>query len=103
MKKRNCWEYKRCGREPGGNNADELGVCPATTEKRLDGTFDGKNAGRACWVVAGTMCKGTVQGTYAQKLGDCGLCEFYQLVKQEEGKDFLVSVSLIKKIDDEGL
>ncbi len=101
MKKLNCWEFKHCGREPGGKNSEQLGVCPAATDERLTGTYDGTNAGRACWVVAGTMCEGKVQGTYAQKLGDCALCDFYALVKKEEGKDFLMSVSIISKVEEE--
>lgn len=101
MKKLNCWEFKECGREPDGKNSATLGECPAAQEKRLDGVFGGTNAGRACWIVAGTMCKGEVQGTFAQKLADCATCDFYQMVQSEEGKDFLVSVSLIKKIEDE--
>lgn len=100
MKKLNCWEFHRCGREPGGANAAGQGVCPAATDKRLNGTYGGINAGRACWVIAGTMCEGRVQGTYAQKLGDCGKCDFYALVKKEEGKDFLMTISLIKKVDE---
>ncbi len=100
MKKLNCWEFRKCGREPGGAHAKDQGVCPAATDERLNGTYDGTNAGRACWVIAGTMCEGVPQGTYAQKLGDCGRCEFYSLVKKEEGKDFLLTVSLIKKVEE---
>ena len=29
--KQNCWEFMKCGREPNGSNADNLGVCPAST------------------------------------------------------------------------
>jgi hypothetical protein len=29
-KKLNCWEVKKCGREPGGVKVKELGVCPAS-------------------------------------------------------------------------
>ena len=61
-KKINCWEYKKCGREAGGAHVHDLGVCPVTEEKRLDGAHEGVNAGRACWVVAGSLCKGEVQG-----------------------------------------
>ena len=32
----------------------------------------------ACWEVAGTVCRGKVQGKFAQKLGDCSLCEVYR-------------------------
>jgi hypothetical protein len=85
MKKLNCWEFKKCGREPGGENSERLGVCPATTDKKYDGLHGGANAGRACWLVAGTMCKGKVQGTFALKYKDCAICDFYMKVKEEEG------------------
>ncbi len=52
----NCWEFKKCERQPEGRKAVERGVCPAAVEKRLDIFHGGKNAGRACWVAAGTMC-----------------------------------------------
>ena len=29
--KLNCWEYKKCGRQPGGDRAKEMGICPVTT------------------------------------------------------------------------
>ena len=64
----NCWEYKKCGRTPGGDKAGVLGVCPAYTA----------GAGQACWLVAGTFCGGEVQGTFAQKLGNCMVCDFYK-------------------------
>lgn len=96
--KKNCWEFKKCGREPGGSNVIDLGVCPATVEERLDGTHGGKNAGRACWVVAGTFCKGEVQGTFALKYKDCERCDFYQAVRREEGRGFVFSYILLKKL-----
>jgi hypothetical protein len=61
-----CWEFKACGREAGGAKAAELGVCPAYP-----------TSGRECWFVAGTLCGGRAQGTYAEKLGSCQKCEFY--------------------------
>jgi hypothetical protein len=62
----NCWEFKKCGREKGGLNAKALGVCPAYPDK-----------GRQCARVAGTLCGGTVQGSFASKLNNCMKCEFY--------------------------
>ena len=100
MKKLNCWEHKRCGREPGGIKFHELGICPATSEERLDGMHDGKNSGRACWVIAGSMCGGKVQGTFAQKYGNCVICDFFNNVKQEEGTDFTLSSSLLVKLNE---
>lgn len=51
-----CWEIKECS--PSS--------CPV----------HGKHHVR-CWLVAGTYCRGEVQGTFAQKLGDCSKCEVY--------------------------
>ena len=40
----NCWEYMKCGREKGGEKADELGVCPAYPDH-----------GQHCACIAGTF------------------------------------------------
>lgn len=80
----NCWEFKNCGREPGGVNAEKDGVCAAALEGRLDGFHGGTNAGRACWAVAGTYCQTQKEGTFAQMLTDCMNCDFHQLVVREE-------------------
>lgn len=84
MSKVNCWEFKKCERQPGGKLIGELGICPAATAEMLNHIHDGKNAGRACWVIAGTFCGGAVQGTEAHKQHNCWLCDFFQLVKKEE-------------------
>ncbi len=54
-KKPNCWEYKKCGREPDGKNVDELGVCPAAADTSFDQINSGTCGGRFCWAVAGTF------------------------------------------------
>ncbi len=91
--KQNCWEFKKCGRELGGEKTEELGVCPVAVEARADGIHDGKNAGRCCWAVAGTFCGGELQGTFAQKCQECSICDFYKKVVKEE--DDLLSVDEI--------
>jgi len=96
-KKLNCWEYKKCGREPGGVRAD-LGVCPSATTEKLDGTHGGKNSGRACWVVAGTMCGGEVQGVFAKKYENCENCDFYKMVIEEEGTRYKLILLLLKQL-----
>ena len=83
MGKINCWEMKNCGREPGGARVHELGACPAATEQRVDGVNGGRNGGRTCWAIAGTMCGGDVQGTCAAKISSCHACEFYRTVRQD--------------------
>ena len=85
----NCWEIKKCGRQPGGPKVAELGICAAATNgSSLSGINGGTHAGRICWAVAGTLCGGKVQGTFAQKALNCMQCEFYQMVKQEQGSQF---------------
>ena len=84
MTKKNCWEHKNCGRQPGGHKEKELGICPVTVMIEMDGAHDGKNGGRACWAIAGSLCGGKVQGTYAQKLTNCWRCDFMVTVKKEE-------------------
>ena len=93
--KKNCWEIKKCGRQPGGNKVDELGICPVTIEKRTNLINNGKNAGRACWAVTGTFCGGKVQGTFASKLANCMNCDFYTAVIEEEGKDYKTAKEIL--------
>ena len=87
MSKQNCWEFKQCGQ---GQN------CPAYMEEKLDGIHEGVNGGRSCWVIAGTLCGGIIQGSFAKKVGSCMQCDFYKSVKQEEFPNFKMSASLIK-------
>jgi len=63
----NCWEFKKCGRQKGGAKVAELGVCPAYP-----------NHGTHCAHIAGTLCGGKLQGSFAMKLANCMKCEFYQ-------------------------
>ena len=89
----NCWEFKKCGREKGGAKAKELGVCPAYPDH-----------GKHCAQVAGTLCGGQVQGTFAMKLLNCMKCEFYQSANYDkEYKPGIVEVQgrrfLILQID----
>jgi hypothetical protein len=93
--KLNCWEYRKCGREPGGENTSEFGVCPASTEGRLNGVHGGVSAGRACWVVGGTICDGNPHGTFAKKINDCKQCKFYIFVREEEGSNFIAVRDLL--------
>lgn len=74
----NCWEFKECGREAGGENEKELGRCPAYPDK-----------GKICAELKGTLCVGKVQGMTAIKLEDCAKCDFYKS-KHYKGKRKLV-------------
>ncbi len=81
----NCWEYMRCGREPGGAKTAEQGACPAAVDASFDGINSGICAGRFCWAVGGTLCGGKRQGAFAKKRETCLDCSFYQRVQFEEG------------------
>lgn len=96
MAKLNCWEHKKCGREQGGAKVAELGVCPVAGEVRTHGKNHGRNGGRACWVISGSLCGGKVQGSFAQKLGNCQACDFYLAVKADEGAEYLGSTALLR-------
>lgn len=100
-RKLNCWEFHGCGREPGGLNVSICGVCPAATESKLDGVHGGKNAGRACWAVAGTFCNRDADGTFAKKYRVCSLCDFYILVREEEDhRDIVPTFALLEILED---
>ena len=62
-----CWEYKKCEREKGGAKVKEFGICAAYP-----------NHGRHCARVAGTLCGGKVQGSFAMKVANCMKCDFYR-------------------------
>jgi hypothetical protein len=58
----------KCGREQGGTHMADLGVCPSYK----------LGAGDACWMIAGTFCGGTVQGSFAQKQNACMSCQVFK-------------------------
>lgn len=97
--KLNCWEFKKCGRQPGGDKVQKLGICPASAENRLSTLNSGINSGRACWVVSGTFCKGEIQGTFAMKGRNCLECDFYKTVVKEEGSYFTPTPMLYQKLE----
>lgn len=86
MEKLNCWEYKKCGREDINVKLWECGICPATIETKADGINGGKNGGRICWFIAGTLC-----------IEECAKCGFYKLVKEEEGVNYKEEADVLKE------
>jgi hypothetical protein len=80
MAKTNCWEILKCGKSHD---------CPASKKGVGAGTHSGENRGRFCWTVEGTLCMDEVQGKFTEKIKRCITdCEFYTMVKSEEGGDF---------------
>ena len=73
----------KCGRALGGTNASIYGLCPLTTALTEDVFKSGKNGGRICWAVAGSLCSVT-QGKFAWEIPSCLECDFYMKVVNEE-------------------
>ena len=65
---------------------------------RVHGANNGKNGGRVCWAVDGTLCGGRTQGTFAEKLGNCMTCAFYETVKKEELAGGLGAQAILAKL-----
>ena len=98
MKRDNCWNFKKCGREVGGKNSEEHGVCPTAKSGKHDGLNNGQFGGRICWATTGTLCNDGVQGATGDKLMSCINCEFLKQVQDDEGRDFiLVPKKLVDK------
>ncbi len=98
MSKLNCWEYKQCGREPGGKHTEDLGVCPVPQTKPADGLNCGNNAGRACWAISKSLCGDRVQGNYTDKIGACMDCAFYKNVLHEELIEFKTGKEILEHL-----
>lgn len=52
-----CWEVKDCSKTD----------CPVYGKEHL-----------RCWLIAGTYCRGEVQGRFARKIQDCAKCDVYK-------------------------
>lgn len=94
----NCWEFRKCGREPNGVNAKNSGVCPAAASQEFNGYNGGRNAGRSCWMISGTLCDGEVMGTFVEKAEQCKTCPFYKSV-DGEGNGFFLKPSGVVSSD----
>lgn len=70
-----CWEYKKCGRQPDGPLAQELGVCPAAALTQTE-----------CWLIPGTQCDGEVQLTITEKFDTCIICDYYNKMQEYNAK-----------------
>ena len=80
----NCWEFKKCGREPNGKNVFWFGVCPAATEHRADGIHDGMNGGRCCWVIKASHRQLGMFECCSGESVECHTCDFYAMIKDSK-------------------
>lgn len=87
--KKNCWEFMGCG--------DKAKSCSAFLDQRFDGINHGKNGGRVCWAVAGTLCRESKTKDILVKYDDCIDCEFFSYVHQGEDKKFTIFEEVYKR------
>ena len=90
LKKLNCWEFTKCELQHGKEKAEAFGVCPVTAATEYDGINSGKNAGRCCWKVNGTLCELNFRDNRFAKFIHCISCDFFKLVQKEEDKNFTI-------------
>ncbi|MBF0423365.1 MAG: hypothetical protein HQL73_10275 [Magnetococcales bacterium] len=76
----NCWEVKGCGLERAVSGRD---ACPAATLEAADGFLGGKNGGRACCFIPGTLCEGQGVCSSKEKEERCMSCSFYHDLKSD--------------------
>ena len=84
----NCWEFKKCGREPGGENTQKLGVCRAAIESKFNNINNGKNSGRYCWKVKVSEDNHNSSNKTLSAIMTCIECDFFMKVKSEEQDKF---------------
>lgn len=84
-RKLNCWQFKNCGREPGGVMAEVLGECSVASEMKFDGLNEGVGAGRSCWMVRSSVCKRAAN--QSAPIDPCHTCDFYKRVVFEQEED----------------
>ncbi len=79
-KKQNCWEFMNCQKEE---------KCIASTFSLTDGHGGGKNGGRICAYIFGTICCGKEQKSMQDKIDVCFNCPFYQEIRKDSsiGRD----------------
>lgn len=81
--KLNCWEFWNCNHGPDSKNP-----CPAAINETSNRVNSGRNAGRICWTLPDTLRFGRPMGQFTDKREVCFSCDFFHLVKKEEGNSF---------------
>jgi len=74
----------KCGQEKEVATITEYDVCPAVTKTSANGINGGKNGGRICWAIAGTLSNERIKGTFAKERFTCLCCDFFKSVNREE-------------------
>ena len=98
--KKNCWEFKNCGKQSGSKHSGEKGECITASMSMYDGINGGRNGGRVCWMIAGTVCDDERQDTFSHKVESCAKCDFYEAIREEEGANLDIPLEIVENILD---
>ena len=80
MFKPQCWEVMKCNNQTN---------CVVAINVKYHNLHDGKNAGRACWLVAGTFSKDkSNKNSCINKVSTCMNCNFFAMVQEQEQLSF---------------
>ena len=79
----NCWEIQGCGAEQLA--ASDARACPVVHAAGLDGVNRRVNGGRACWSVAGALCRKGHRQAPPGGAEVCADCAVLATVRDEEG------------------
>jgi len=80
----------------GNNGKKKCSECPVPSNANYNGINGGKNGGRVCWIILGTLCNENQQLVGTRQLEGCADCDFYRAVKEEEGKDLCLRLDTIQ-------
>ena len=83
-RKINCWEFQKCGREPGGKNIDKYGVCFVPVSIEYNGINDAKNEGRFCWSLRESACENIMRKCRVNEIKECRRCTFYIFIQESD-------------------
>ena len=97
----NCWEYMASGRHRDGSGKEGCSQCPVPQMTNYDGINGGRNGGRACWIITGTLGDRDVQMTFSHKLATCLKCNVYIAIKEEEGDNLCLPIDISEHIFNE--
>ncbi|MEI6055883.1 MAG: hypothetical protein WCR55_07470 [Lentisphaerota bacterium] len=93
----NCWEYRKCGRELGGNHTAKKGVCPVAAFKQANGLWGGINGGRVCCRISKALDLDNDESRRLSLLDKaidknanrCEGCNFYEILNDESIEEII--------------
>ncbi|MCI5148900.1 MAG: hypothetical protein D3916_05850 [Candidatus Electrothrix sp. MAN1_4] len=77
-----CWEFKKCGREPGGKNIEKYGLCSLVVSLEDNKINNKRNGERLCWSLRESACEGIMRECCVNEIKECRQCTFYIFLQE---------------------